>query len=242
MTRAAVTCILQARMGSQRLPGKSMEEINGVPVIEIVLRRLAKAGRVARIVLATSDHGRDDVLADRAAALGFAVYRGHETDLVARFVGAARAYAASDYLLRATGDNVFMDWEEVDRIATFGASVGYDFVGWRNPRFPDRSNDFAVEFLNRSALERVAAATQDPSDREHVFPYFQAHPELFRVARLAVPERLMTAVKLDLDYPEDLDRLRAIARHFSDPVAAHAAEIVRIANHLSVGDRRKAAI
>ena len=228
------TCILQARMGSARLPGKSMEPIGGLPVIEIVLRRLARAKRLDRVVLATSDLPRDDVLAAHAARLGFPVFRGHETDLVARFMGAAAQFAGGPYLVRATGDNVFMDWDEIDRIVAHGVDGGWDFVGWRNEVHSDRQNDFAAEFLRRDALERMAAATRDPHDREHVFPYFYAHPELFRVTRIAVDPRLHTAVKLDLDYPQDLKTLQAIGREIGDPVAAPAARAVAIANRIAV--------
>jgi spore coat polysaccharide biosynthesis protein SpsF (cytidylyltransferase family) len=228
------TCIVQARMGSARLPGKSMEPVGGVPVIEIVLRRLARAKQLDRVVLATSELPRDDVLAAHAAKLGFAVFRGSETDLVARFMGAAATFARGPYLVRATGDNVFMDWDEIDRIVRFGIDGGWDFVGWQNDVHPDRQNDFAAEFLRRDALERVAAATQDAHDREHVFPYFYAHPELFKVTRIAVDPRLHTAVKLDLDYPQDLKTLQAIGREIGDPIDAPAARAVEIANRISV--------
>lgn len=228
------TCILQARMGSARLPGKSMEPIAGLPVIEVVLRRLAKAERLARVVLATSELPRDDVLAGRAAALGFPVFRGSETDLVARFVGAAKQFADGPYLVRATGDNVFMDWDEIDRVVAHGIDGDWDFVGWKNDAYPDRQNDFAAEFLRRDALERVAAATREPHDREHVFPYFYAHPEAFKVTRIDVAQRLHTAVKLDLDYPEDLRTLQAIGREIGDPIAVPAARVVEIANRIRV--------
>ncbi len=228
------TCIVQARMGSARLPGKSMESIGGVPVIEIVLRRLAKAKRLARVVLATSNLVRDDVLAARAAKLGFPVFRGSETDLVARFVGAAARFSDGPYLVRATGDNAFMDWDEIDRAVAHGIDGNYDFVGWTNPVHPDRQNDFAAEFLRRDALDRVAAAAREPHDREHVFPYFYAHPELFKVTRIEVAARLHTPVKLDLDYPDDLRTLQAIGREIGDPVAAPASRAVEIANRIRI--------
>lgn len=221
-------------MGSARLPGKSLERIGGVPAIEVVLRRLARATRLSRVVLATSDLPRDDVLAAHAAALRFPVFRGSETDLVSRFVGAAAQYGDGPYLVRATGDNVFMDWDEVDRIVEFGIAGGYDFVGWQNATYPDRQNDFAAEFLRRDALDRVAAATREPHDREHVFPFFYAHPELFKVARIEVAARLHTPVKLDLDYPEDLSTLQAIGREIGDPVTAPASRAVEIANRINV--------
>jgi len=226
------TCIVQARMGSARLPGKSLELIGGVAVVEIVLRRLAKAHRLARVVLATSVEPRDDALAAHAARQGFPVFRGSETDLIARYLGCARRYADSPYLVRATGDNVFMDWDEVDRVVGFGINGGYDFVGFQNAAHPDRMNDFAAEFLRRDALERVDPLARTAHEREHVFPYFHAHPDTFRVTCIEVAPRLHTKAKLDLDYPEDLARLRRIAAEIDDPISVPAARVVEIANRI----------
>lgn len=232
-TAHAATCIVQARMGSERLPGKSMQPVGGVSVVEIVLRRLAKAQRLNRIVLATSDIDRDDVLANCAAALGFAVFRGSETDLVARYLAAAEQYAEGPYLVRATGDNVFMSWEEIDRLVEFGISGGWDFVGFCNDVHEERINDFAGEFIRKDALARVAASTSDAHDREHVFPYFYAHPEKFKVTRIPVVPALHTPVKLDLDYPEDLALMQRIGERIDDPVAVPASKVVRLAGQVS---------
>ena len=226
------TAIVQARMGSTRLPGKSMEPVGGVPVVELVLRRLAKATRLSKVVLATSDLPRDTVLAEHAESLGIPVFRGSESDLVARYVGAAAAYANGPYLVRATADNVFMDWAEIDRLVAFGIEGNWDFVGFTNPIHTRRINDFAGEFLRRDALEKVADLTTNPHDREHVFPYFYAHPELFRVTRIDVGSRLHTPIKLDLDDAEDLARLRSVGDELKDPIEATAEEVVRIANRL----------
>jgi spore coat polysaccharide biosynthesis protein SpsF len=226
------TCIVQARMGSARCAGKSLELIGGVPVVEVVLRRLAKSERLARVVLATSELDRDTPLAEAAATCGFPVLRGSENDLVARYVAAAERYADSDYLVRATGDNVFMDWREIDRVVEFGVSGGWDFVGFTNSVFTDRINDFGGEFLRFSALQKVAELTQDAHDREHVFPFFYKHPELFKVTRIEVNPELHTPVKLDLDYPEDLALLQGIGDEVADPVAVPAEQVVDIANRL----------
>lgn len=227
------TCIVQARMGSQRCPGKSLELIGPIPVVEVVLRRLAKSKHLEKVVLATSDMDRDTPLADAAAAAGFPVFRGSEADLVGRYVAAAEAHAVGDHLVRATGDNVFMDWREIDKIIEFGAEGGWDFVGFTNSVHIDRINDFGGEYLKLSALKRVAEETQDPHHREHVFPYFYEHPELFKVTRIEVSSRLHTEVKMDLDYPEDLALLQAIGREVADPVSIPADEIVAIAEQLS---------
>jgi spore coat polysaccharide biosynthesis protein SpsF len=232
MTEQKATCIVQARMGSERCPGKSLELIGKFPVVEVVLRRLAKADRLGRVVLATSNLDRDTRLAQAAAECGFPVFRGSENDLVERYVSAAEQFADSDYLVRATGDNVFMDWREIDRVVEYGISGGWDFVGFTNSVYTDRINDFAAEFLRLSALKKVAAMTTDPHDREHVFPFFYKNPEVFKVTRIEVNPKLHTPVKLDLDYPDDLALLQAIGLQVSDPLNVPAEEVVKIANRL----------
>ena len=220
-------------MGSQRCPGKSLEIIGGLPSILVVLGRLSKADRLSRVVLATSDLDRDTPLAETAQKAGYTVFRGSENDLVSRYLAAADKYADSDYLVRATGDNVFMDWREIDRVVEFGASGGWDFVGFTNSVHKDRINDFAGEFLRHSALKKVDAATQVPHDREHVFPYFYAHPELFKTTRIEVRPSLHTTAKLDLDYPEDLALLQKIGAEVKDPLAVSADEVATLATRFT---------
>ncbi len=226
------TAIVQARMGSHRCPGKSHQLIGGIPVVELVLRRLAKAQRLSKVVLATSDLDRDTPLAETATKAGFPVFRGSETDLVGRYLGAAEAYADGPYLVRATGDNVFMSWDEINRVVDFGVSGGWDFVGFDNDVFTDRINDFAGEFIRWEALKQVGSLTNKPHDREHVFPYFYAHPERFKVTRIIVDPSLHTPVKLDLDTPEDLAMIKAVGNAVDDPINVPAAEVTRIATRL----------
>lgn len=227
------TCIVQARMGSQRCPGKSLELIGGIPSILVVLGRLTKAKRLARVVLATSDLDRDTPLAETARKGGHAVFRGSETDLVGRYLAAAAIFADGDYLVRATGDNIFMDWREIDRVIDFGISGGWDFVGFTNSVHKDRINDFGGEFLRHSALKRVASLTSDPHDREHVFPYFYAHADQFKTTRIEVSPSLHTKAKLDLDYPEDLKLLQKIGAEVDDPIAVSSDVVAHIATRLT---------
>ena len=98
---------VQARMGSQRCPGKSLEKIGGVPSIEIVLKRIQKAESISKVVLCTSAEQIDDPLSDFVTSLGFDVFRGSHLDLVERFAEATSRYKVTT-TLRATGDNTFM--------------------------------------------------------------------------------------------------------------------------------------
>lgn len=237
MSHVKVVAIVQARMGSTRRPGKSFELVGGVPVVELVLRRLAKSKALARVVLATSTEPRDAVLAEHAQKLGFATFRGSENDLVARFYHAATEHGAT-HVVRVCADNVFLDWTEIDRLVAFGLAEGKDFVGFRNARHPDRLNDFAGEFMTYQALQRTFREAVEPHDREHVFPYFYKNPDKFRLGYLEVAESLLTAVKLDLDYPEDLALLQEVGRRAADPVEVTGAEVVRLANQI-VAERPK---
>jgi spore coat polysaccharide biosynthesis protein SpsF (cytidylyltransferase family) len=229
------TAIVQARMGSARCPGKSMELVGGIPAVVVVLRRLAKAKMIDKVVLATSDLARDDVLARSASEAGFLVFRGDETDLVGRYIAAAGEHASGPYIVRATGDNVFMDWTEVDRQVEAGITGDWDFVGFENPEMPERENDFGAEFIRVTALNKLDGLTDKEYDREHVNPYFYEHPEIFRVTRIPVAEALRTPVKLDLDTPDDLRLIKFIGDAVSDPIEVRAAEVVRIAETISVG-------
>ena len=228
----SVVAIVQARMGSSRLPGKSFELIAGLPVMEIVLRRLVRARRVEQVVLATSFDPRDDILARHAERIGFDCFRGSENDLVERFFLAAKKYDCKK-LLRVTADNVFIDWDEIDRQVAHGYENHCDFVTWQNPDIPERMNDFAGEFISFSGLQEVYESTQEPFDREHVYPYFLNNEDQFKIQRLDVTPEIRTSIKFDLDTFEDLQTVRRAGEDVRDPVLTPAWEIVKAAKRFS---------
>lgn len=227
----STVAIVQARMTSHRLPGKSLEKVGGIPVAELVLRRLARCRRLDKIVLATSNSKEDDALFEWVSKAGFQVFRGAESDLLDRFYSAARAHGAT-HIVRVCADNVFVDPEEISRLVEHGLASGEDFVGFTNSTYPERNNDFGGEFIRFDALEKAYQEAITPHDREHVFPYFYDRPDYFRIGRIEVDGRLHTPIKLDLDYPEDLVRIRMLADALGDPARVSSADIVRMANAL----------
>lgn len=231
MPATRVVAIVQARMGSKRRPGKSFELVGGLPVVEVVLRRLAKSKRIDHVVLATSTEPRDAVLAEHAKKIGFSTFRGPENDLVARFHDAATEHQAT-HIVRICADNVFLDWTEIDRLVDYGLTKKKEFVGFKNSAYPNRLNDFAGEFMTYSALQRTFREAVEPHDREHVFPYFYNNPDKFRLGYVEVAEGLRTPVKLDLDYPEDLALLQEIGRRIPDVISVTGPEVVRVANQI----------
>ena len=120
-----VVAIVQARMGSKRAPGKSFELVGGIPVVELVLKRLAQTRKVDKVVLATSDLPHDSVLAEHAEKIGFPAFRGSENDLVKRFYEAAVKHHAT-HVVRVCADNVFLDWNEIGRLVEYGLAESKD--------------------------------------------------------------------------------------------------------------------
>ena len=132
-----VVAIVQARMGSSRLPGKVMKLINDVPVIELLLLRLSKSKLVDQIVVATSNTDADNPLADHVRKLGFRCSQGSENDVLERFYYAAKEHGA-DVVVRITGDCPFVDANLVDQVVEryFTKKVDY-FSNAMPPTYPD---------------------------------------------------------------------------------------------------------
>jgi glutamate-1-semialdehyde 2,1-aminomutase len=165
--------LIQARMGSSRLPGKVLRHLYGKPVVDWVIDRSALARRIDRIVLATSDSPADDVLAAHAAARGVAVERGSERDVLDRFARAAAAQKA-DVVVRITADCPLIDPALIDAVVDCRASAGADYASnIVPPTFPDGLD---VEAFTAAALARAAAEATEPFDREHVTPYLRRDP------------------------------------------------------------------
>ena len=108
-----VVAVVQARMGSTRLPGKVLRPLGGRAVLDWVMTRLAEAERLDQIVLATSTSPADDAIAKHAEAYGYSIFRGSEHDVLARFVGAAR-FSGATHVIRINADNPFLEPAFVD--------------------------------------------------------------------------------------------------------------------------------
>ena len=108
-----IIAIVQARMGSTRLPNKVMKEVNGVPMIELLLARLSQSRELDQIVVATSVDEKNIPLVRHVRALGYACEKGSENDVLERYVNAAKAHKA-DAVVRITGDCPLIDPELVD--------------------------------------------------------------------------------------------------------------------------------
>jgi spore coat polysaccharide biosynthesis protein SpsF (cytidylyltransferase family) len=199
--------VVQARMSSTRLPGKVLADVEGESMLALLLRRLQRAPSVAEIVVATSDDGSDDLVADAARALGVRVHRGSLEDVLSRFIGAADGHEGP--IVRVTGDCPLTDPHIVEAVLEcFAGTAGAGYGSNVEPRtFPDGLD---VEVFSPEALRRADELAVDPSDREHVTTLMRRRRDLFPAASLTCPDAL-GHLSWTVDDRDDLEFIRAVA-------------------------------
>jgi spore coat polysaccharide biosynthesis protein SpsF len=210
--------IVQARVGSSRLPGKVLLEAAGKPLLVHLLERILAASSAFRLVVATTTAPADDAIASLCAGLGVDVYRGDPTDLLDRHYRAALA-AGADAVAKIPSDCILIDPGAIDTvIGHFLEHEGrFDYVSnLHPPTWPD-GND--VEAFTIAALEEAWRNARGRNEREHTTPYFLRHPERFRIAnvRWASGLDLSATHRFVLDYEEDYRLIRSILEALSKP-------------------------
>lgn len=197
-----VVAIVQARMGSTRLPGKTLAPLAGRPLLWHVLHRLRKAQTLDAICVATSTQPADDAVAAFAAREGVAVVRGPEDDVLARFSQAAEAMHA-DVIVRVNADAPFIDGAFVDLLVRAMLAEDADFVMLK-PGTPCIHD--GVDPISRRALDKLMAeAHDDPLAREHVTGYLKIHPAYVRTAFIDLePHWRFSGARLSVDTPADV--------------------------------------
>jgi spore coat polysaccharide biosynthesis protein SpsF len=200
--------IVQARMGSSRLPGKVLADLAGAPAITRLFERLARVRGAPKIVLATSTLPIDDPLADlvqKSPEIG--LWRGSEQDVLGRYAGAARHFDL-DPVLRITGDCPLMEPAAIDAVLARFSSGGLDYVDNLTPRtFP---HGYDVQLVSRRALDSADQEATSAYDREHVMPFVMTRPERFAAAHVVREGVPCADLRITLDYPEDLTLIRGI--------------------------------
>jgi spore coat polysaccharide biosynthesis protein SpsF (cytidylyltransferase family) len=204
--------VIQARMGSSRLPGKVMMTLDGVPVIKRIFERVGMIEGLADVIVATSTALQDDPLAAYCEGEGMPVFRGHEQDVLDRFTQAARRFDAH-LVMRVTADCPFIDpvvsSAVLDLIIDDPACEYADNVS--PPTFPDGLD---TEVVRRDTLERLCAQCDEPAEREHVLVHIRRHPEAFSTRALHSPVDYSDR-RWALDRAEDYEMLDALARELS---------------------------
>lgn len=198
---ARVVAVVQARMGSTRLSGKTMGDLAGKPVLQHVVERLSRAHRIDEVVVATTTSPNDEPILELAKQLGVPAFRGSEEDVLSRYLLAARESRA-DVVVRVTGDCPLIDPDLSDDVVEAYFLENADYASnWLVRKFP-RGAD--TEAFSTESLVLVDKKAKEPYEREHATPYYYYHPEEFRLASVeATGELRRPDLRLCVDTDED---------------------------------------
>jgi len=203
-----IVAVIQARMGSTRLPGKVLKPIAGQPLLWHIVHRLKASRLIEDIAVATTTNARDDAIVEFGQKHGITVVRGPEDDVLARFALAAEAFDA-DIIVRVSSDAPFIDASFVDHLIASMIEQGGDYVLLEEGAVTAHEG---VDPLTRRGLDKLMMdAHDDPVAREHVTGYFKLHPEFVPIARAkSFPPLAREGGRLTIDTPDDLAFVEAV--------------------------------
>jgi glutamate-1-semialdehyde aminotransferase/spore coat polysaccharide biosynthesis protein SpsF (cytidylyltransferase family)/predicted dehydrogenase len=219
-----VVAIIQARMGSSRLRGKSLAEIEGRPMLWHVIQRVKRARLVDRVVVATSTAPADAAIEKMCQENDVPCYRGSENDVLDRFYTAARGEKASQ-VVRITADCPLIDPEVIDRVVRRFQRGDLDYASNAMVRsYPDGLD---TEIFSFSALERAWHEASKTSEREHVTPYLRS--EKFRTANIENNSTFTYQhYRWTVDEAEDLEFIRLVYKAFRFKESFGMADVLQL--------------
>lgn len=180
-----IVVIIQARMGSTRLPGKVLMDLAGKPAIQRVFERSCRISGIDEVIIATTLAERDNVLVEFCRSKGFPVYRGSEDDVLDRYYQSAKQLSA-DAIVRITGDCPLIDPCEVDKVVETFRNGRFDYVSNTQPRMLPVGLDAGIGSF--ASFERSWQEAREKSEREHVTQYIRRHPDIFKIGSVAYDE------------------------------------------------------
>jgi spore coat polysaccharide biosynthesis protein SpsF len=193
--------ILEARMGSSRLPGKTLMDMCGEPLIRRVVDRIKCSKIIDKIVLATTTSSKDDILVDYMNKIGIDVFRGSEDNVLERVVLASEKYHIKN-IIELHGDNPFLDPEIIDLTINKYELTNCDYISnTLNNSFP---MGLRVQVFPTKLLRDIYNTVDDSAVNEHVSPYFYENPDIFKIENVNAPSQINRPdIRLTVDTEED---------------------------------------
>ncbi|HNS51954.1 MAG TPA: glycosyltransferase family protein [Anaerolineae bacterium] len=238
---ASVVAIIQARMGSSRLPGKVLLDLGGHSMLARVVHRVRRARSVEHTIVAATVGQADVPIVRECERLGVPLFRGSELDVLDRFYQAA-SHSGAGAIVRITSDCPLVDPDVIDRVVS-----GY--LDWR----PDYASNVCrrtyprgldTEVVSREALERAWREASEPHQRVHVTPYLYQHPEHFRLLSVTAGPQVgegASGMRWTVDTAEDLALIREIYRAFGNEDAFGWTDALELfARHPSLAELNRA--
>lgn len=236
--RDRVVAIVQARMGSTRLPGKAMLSLACRPIIQHVIRRAGRAKAVDEVIVATTETDPDNVIERYARKEGAPVIRGDEEDVLGR-MHAAVIKTGADLVVRVTADNPLLSPDVLDAAVGKARSEDIDYVSNKiNRTFPAGLD---VEVFTAESFERVEEACENPYYREHVTPYYREF-DAFSRRNIASDEvfeddayRDRTDLRLTLDTPADYELFERIYNNVESEEVLDVRDAIQYVDDAGIG-------
>lgn len=212
-----IVASIEARMTSSRLPGKVLKEMDGKPVLEILIDRLKRSKYINEIVIATTSNDADDRIEELGKELNVAVFRGSEDDVLGRVVGAVETLKG-DIIVEITGDCPLMDPEVMDSVIEeyIENYPEYDYVtniGYVENEVREIPIGMDIRVFTFKDLKYISEITDDPEDREHVSLYFfRTGKNKYKLFNIKTPDKWKRdySVRLALDTKEDFQFIEKI--------------------------------
>lgn len=200
--------IIQARMGSQRLPGKTLMTISNYTLLETVIRTVKRNNFIDEVVVATSNLEIDDAVEKFCQAIDVKCFRGDETNVLSRFISIAKDVQPNDTIVRVTADNPINNHEASQRLFEKHTSENADYT------CVEGLSHIVYEFIKAEALVSLEDNTKlEDQDKEHVTKYIREHPEVYKVV-MEEPESLSLQPQLDklltIDSKQDYQRFKSL--------------------------------
>ncbi|ARW08609.1 cytidylyltransferase domain-containing protein [Bacillus atrophaeus] len=196
-----VTAIIQARMGSSRLPGKVLKKVLNRPLLEYQIERIKRAALIDDIVIATTTNAIDKPIVELSKRLSLTYYCGSENDVLSRYYEAAKISNA-ETVVRLTSDCPIIDYRVIDKVIKcyLDSNGQYDYVSNTLQRTYPRGMD--IEVFSASSLEKAYLESSLDYEREHVTPFIYLNPDRFNLANITYTEN-QKQHRWTVDTPED---------------------------------------
>lgn len=217
-----IVASIEARMTSSRFPGKVLMEINGKPVLQILIERLSKSGYIDEIIIAATNRSEDDPIEELGKKLGIFTFRGSEDDVLGRVVRAVES-VNGDVIVEITGDCPLIDPEVVDSVIEkyLSEDIKYDYVtniGYVGDSIREIPIGMDVRVFSFHDLKEISEITSDPEDREHVSLYFfRTGKDKYKLLNIDTPGKWKRDYnpRLCLDTKEDFELIKNIYESLS---------------------------
>ena len=205
--------IIQARMGSKRLPGKSLMKYNDITPLEVLIKRIKKIKKIKLIILSITKLKKDDIFLKYAKSLNVKLYRGSNNNVLDRYFAAANFYNSKN-IIRLTADCPFIDQSTLIKMIKLFNANKYDYISNTYPlpcTFPDGSD---IEIFNFEALKKNKLEAFLPSDKEHVTKYFWKSKKFkcFRLDNIID----LSKYRYTIDILEDFNLFKSIIKKYKN--------------------------